>query len=391
MNEGAGSGTAHEPSATRQTRVTVVLKTAQGGMWIIPQVLAMRSRGAAVCVILPASPGRLRSALQDIGIPVLDSPFDFSFRPRPDLVRRLWALRRTIDETKPDVVFYHLYASALAARLATAGRSVRRVHMVAGPLYLENALIRLAERFLCRFDDRIIAGSEYSAHLYARLGYPRRQLLVVPYGVDVQKFRKDSTPAPISEEFVAIMVAYVYAPKSAVFPGVGIKGHEVLLEAWRRFSARHQGVRLLLIGGGFDPAGEEYRGRLLERYGDLSTLTWLESVTDVRPSYARAHVSVSPSLSENHGAALEASSMGLPSIVSRVGGLPEVVDPDIGWLVPPGDVEALERALDHAYEAWADGRLAEMGASARRRMEERFDGRTCATNVALTVLTGGTS
>lgn len=63
------------------SRVTVILKTNEGGLWILPQIAEFRRRGHSVTVIIPGGDGRLRRALDAAGVPVEPSPCDFSFRP----------------------------------------------------------------------------------------------------------------------------------------------------------------------------------------------------------------------------------------------------------------------------------------------------------------------
>lgn len=375
------------------TRVTVVLKTNEGGMWILPQVREMQERGANVTVVVPGGPGRLRSALDKAGVPVVEAGMSFSFRPRPGLVMDLLRLRRRILRTRPDVVLYHLYASALAVRLATLGIGLRRVHMVAGPLYLESAWIRRIERLLSLLDSHIIAGSRYTAESYRKLGVPASKLSSIPYGVDTARFtrgvdRRTELFACAQDTFVAVMVAYVYAPKSAVFPGVGIKGHDVILEAWSRFVVEHPDSLLVLVGSGFGDEGERHREKLLAQYEveNRKDVLWLSSVEDVRPIYSSADVSVSPSLSENHGAALEASAMSVPSIVSDAGALPETVNRESGWLVPAGSSEALLAALHDVHARWAEGTLGEAARAARSLAERAFSHDTVVPAVADVVL-----
>ena len=356
-----------------------MLKTNEGGMWILPQICELERRGHDVTVIIPPGDGKLRRALDSAGSFVAESPFDFSFRLSSKLVGGLLQLRRVIKSTRPDALFYHLYASALAARIASVGLPTRRVHMVAGPLYLESVRIRIVERFLCRLDQHVIAGSEYTAERYRALGLPKHRLTTVPYGVNVVKFRKGYDDrvrlfgCPTGT-FVVIMAAYVYAPKSTVFPGVGIKGHDTLLDAWDRFCLDHSECLLVLAGSGFDDDGERHRQRLVRDHAvaNNSNVLWLDSVADVRPLYSSADLSVSPSLSENHGAALESSAMGLPSIVSDAGALPETVTTESGWVIRAGDAQGLSEALGRAHSRWLNGHLLEMGTAARRLCETRF-------------------
>lgn len=360
-------------------KVLIVLKTNVGGLWIQPHVRALRLRGHDVVVVIPDGHGRLRQMLDAEGVRIAPLRFDFAVTSGLALARGVAEVRGVIRREDADVVMYHLIATALVCRAAARGlRHVRTVHMVPGPLYLESRPIAMAEAFLSRLDDHVIGGSEYTRSRYARLRYPEVRLSGIAYGVDTQRFvqgedRRADLFGVSPGTFVAIMVAYVYAPKSAVFPGVGIKGHEVVLAAWRRFHARHPDSLLVIAGAGFDQAGEAHRRRLLAGYGDQAGVRWVETVEDVRPLYSSADVSVSPSLSENHGAAVEASAMGVPSIVSDAGGLPETVTPVSGWVVPAGQVTDLAVAFESAHADHLAGALRTRGQAARQHVVDHFD------------------
>ncbi|WBC15118.1 glycosyltransferase family 4 protein [Micromonospora sp. WMMA1998] len=387
------------------------MKTDQGGLWILPQVEELRRRGHQVVAVLPRATGRLTGELRQRGVEVHDSPFDFRFRPRPSTLRDLWRLRRLIRRLRPDVLKYHLYASALAGRFASLRLPLRRVHMVAGPLYLESPLIKLVERPLWRLDHVTICGTGHTSGLYGALGCPAPRRPVVTYGARTAHFAeldgasgrrevraKARAELGIEEgAFVVIMVAYVYPPRRLVHKGRGIKGHDVLLAAWREFRADHPDARLLLVGAGFSPAGEAHRRELVRRFevdGDPS-VTWLTSVSDVRDCYRAADLSVSPSLSEGHGAACEAGASGVPNIVSDAGGLPETVDETTGWVVPRNDVAALVSALRQAHREFTDGRLRLRGERAQQFALRHFDNTVAAAAVAdvveATCRTGGRS
>lgn len=384
------------------TRVLVSVKTTEGGLWIVPQVRALRAMGATVVVVLPAGDGRLVRAIEQViatdpAIELHRTSFDFRFRPSLRTARGLLAHRRLLRRLRVDAALYHLYATALATRFALWGSPARRVHMVAGPLYLESRPIRLVERLLCRLDHHLIAGSAYTGRAYESLGMPAHRLSVVPYGVDLEHFapEPESLGAARSrlglpgDAFVAVTVAFVYAPKSLVHSRDGIKGHRVLLEAWAELRGDHPDARLLLVGSGFDAEGEAYRQQLVAglptSLSELGVL-WLDSVDDVREAYRAANVSVSPSLSENHGAAVEAGAMGCPSIVSDAGGLPETVTTESGWIVRAGDAHDLARALRIAAAEHLTGALAARGGRAREHIERGFALDDCARMVARIVL-----
>jgi glycosyltransferase involved in cell wall biosynthesis len=67
---------------------------------------------------------------------------------------------------------------------------------------------------------------------------------------------------------------------------------------------------------------------------------------------------------------LEAMSFGLPVIASDVGGVSEIVDNSVGYLIKRGDKEGLKRALKELIDSKAI-RL-EKGNNARKRIEESF-------------------
>jgi glycosyltransferase involved in cell wall biosynthesis len=117
------------------------------------------------------------------------------------------------------------------------------------------------------------------------------------------------------------------------------------------------------------------RGRLEQQATELGVrdrVTFLGLRTDVPRLLASSDVLAMPSLNEGLGnAVLEAMAAARPVVASAVGGLSEsVVSGETGILVPPGDVEALARALNVVL---SDDRLArDMGAAGRRRVEAAF-------------------
>jgi glycosyltransferase involved in cell wall biosynthesis len=113
------------------------------------------------------------------------------------------------------------------------------------------------------------------------------------------------------------------------------KGVDVAIDA-----CRMAGIGLVVAGDGPE------RGRLLERAGD-GEVRLLGHVDDARLAELRAGAAIAlvPSRSgETFGlAAAEAMAAGLPVAASRVGALPELLDPDA--LVPSGDAAALAGAI----------------------------------------------
>ena len=84
--------------------------------------------------------------------------------------------------------------------------------------------------------------------------------------------------------------------------------------------------------------------------------------------YRRARVFVLPSFSESLPLVLlEAMASGLPVIASRVGGIPDLVDPSEGFLLPPGDISGFSSSLLYLLEN--DAARDDMSKNARRKAE----------------------
>ncbi|MDV8001442.1 glycosyltransferase [Rhodococcus sp. IEGM 1408] len=375
-----------------QLKILVILKTNEGGQWAIPQILELLRRGHNVSLVMPGGGGRLKRDADRERIEVLETNFQFAFSSPVQAAKGIAELRNLIVREKPDVLFYHLYASAIAARISSIRLRVKRVHMVAGPLYLESRPIRLAEKILVTLDDTLIAGSEYTYRAYKRLGGAGADwTTMIPYGTDCQR-RAPAKPGEKSSlrtklgfsetDFVVVFVAYIYSPKRALGQTIGLKGHEIAIEAWRKFSRENHGVKLVFIGSGFGAEAAIYRESLVSSTASEESITWITSVEDVSPWYKAADISISPSLSENHGAAMEAGAYGIPSIVSSAGGLPEMLPPYCGWVVQAGDCDELYAALNTALATRDQNGLEDQGREIRRHISGRYESSFCASAVA---------
>jgi glycosyltransferase involved in cell wall biosynthesis len=82
-------------------------------------------------------------------------------------------------------------------------------------------------------------------------------------------------------------------------------------------------------------------------------------------------VFVAPSFTEGTpNSIIEAMAHGLPIIASEVGGIPDMIDSESGILVPPGDADALSRAIIRLAED--DLLRSRMGKAARERYQRLF-------------------
>lgn len=193
-------------------------------------------------------------------------------------------------------------------------------------------------RYNFRQADRVTATSQMLARATAVFCPANTKVHVIPFGVDTDVF----SPPPNAHHLDRPPTIGIV---KTLRPRYGIR--ELIL-AFHRIADAFPDARLVIVGGG-------------EQYADLQamvvslgmetriTLTGPVSHEQI-PEYLHSFdLFVVPSLTDRESfgvAAVEASAAGLPVIASRVGGLPEVVlDGKTGFLVPPGDIDALAAAI----------------------------------------------
>ena len=143
------------------------------------------------------------------------------------------------------------------------------------------------------------------------------------------------------------------------------RGHETLVRAACRL--RDPSVVVAVVGDGPRRSALEDLARALGG----AAVRFPGYRTDVDALLQAADVLVHPSLSDALPTALlQGLAAGVPVVASDVGGVREIVTPDVGVLVRAGDPVALAEAL--AREAGDASRRAVHAVAARRRYEEHF-------------------
>lgn len=148
------------------------------------------------------------------------------------------------------------------------------------------------------------------------------------------------------------------------------KGVDELFTAARRVKAAlGEKVEFHLVGF-YEDAYKQIVDRLVEE----GVMEFHGFQTDVRPFYSRADCVVLPSYHEGmSNVLLEGAATGRALITTEIPGCREAVEPDVsGYLCPPRDADALEKAL-MAFAALSSQARADMGLRGRELVEQRFD------------------
>lgn len=322
-------------------RVIQVLATSTGGVGshVLDLTRGLVASGAEVTVCGPAATEE-RFGFTGAGARFV--PVEISATPQPADARAVGALRRAVAAAEPDLVHAHgLRAGLVASFLRGRGR----VRPSRQPLVvtLHNAVLsrgvrggasRVVERIVAHAADVVLGAS---ADLVARaeaVGAADARLAPVAA----------PTLPPPGRTRAAVRAELRVGEATPLVLSVGRlhpqKGYDVLVAAAARWRDRHPVPQVVIAGAG--PSYLDLTARisatrapvrLLGHRGDVadlllaSDLAVVSSVWEARQLFAQ-----------------EAMRARVPLVAAAVGGIPELVG-EAAVLVPPGDVDALDRAV----------------------------------------------
>jgi glycosyltransferase involved in cell wall biosynthesis len=198
----------------------------------------------------------------------------------------------------------------------------------------------------------------------ARLGLdPARIALIRGSGVDTAWFSPLAEPEAGGAEVTVALVARMLRAKGVLDAVAAIR------------ALRAEGLRVaLVLAGPTDPDNSDsLTPKHLARLAGEAGIEYLGAVADVRAVWRRAAIAVLPS-SYGEGvpkSLLEAAACGRPIVATDVPGCREIVRAgESGFLVPPGDVAGLARAV--ARLAGDPALRASFGRAGRRLVEREF-------------------
>jgi len=125
------------------------------------------------------------------------------------------------------------------------------------------------------------------------------------------------------------------------------KGPFVLADALAQLRQKRNDVAVRLAGTGPSLQEVKARARELQLNGSWEMVGSYEGPVGCSAFLRTLDVFVLPSFAEGTSkSVIEAMAHGLPIIATNIGGLPDLVTPESGILVPAGDSEALAEAMD---------------------------------------------
>jgi glycosyltransferase involved in cell wall biosynthesis len=268
---------------------------------------------------------------------------------------------RIFKESRPDVVHLHnptptVYA-ATAARLAGVPSIVSTRHsLVARPRRL---IVELKYALAAAFCDWIVGICDATTNNIKSIhSIPARKIVRVYNGADpMLRVTKEQWPAKTG--FTLVYVGRLEP----------VKNHSLLLHAFCLALKSMPGLRLWMVGDGSERKTLE---SMAAQLGITSQVTFWGQQIDVAPFFSAADAFVMSSTSEGLPISLlQAFSMGLPAIVTDVGGMAEVVRlAQAGVTAPVTDPAGMAAGILRLAEN--DAERAQFSKNAEQAFHSRF-------------------
>jgi glycosyltransferase involved in cell wall biosynthesis len=282
---------------------------------------------------------------------------------------------RLLGDRRPSLIHAHfgvegVYALPVAKRLGIPlvttfhgfDATLSTTALLSSPAWANYPLFRGQ---LARHGDLFLCASSFIRDQVLTMGFPEARTRVHYIGVDCATIRPRD---PAEETRTILHVARL----------VEVKGTRHLIGAFAKLAERFTDVELSIVGDGPLKASLQALAVSLGIGGRVHFLG-PRPYPEVLGLMRKAAMLVLPSVRAGDGRVeglgmvlLEAAATGLPTIGSRIGGIPEgVIDGETGFLTPERDEEALAKRMARLLDD-RDLRLA-MGAKARALIEGRFD------------------
>lgn len=261
---------------------------------------------------------------------------------------------------KADIIHAQAFASVIpgmAARAVSGAPLVATFHTSHFLQRAGNPLWAPLLGALVRAPDYTLAASREIAEVAEGLS-PGTPVEALTNGVDTSFFRPVEAALPPSDKPRVVLLRRLF-PKNGV---------EFFVRALPMI-LREVEAEAIFIGDGPERGKLEGLARELGVEGSVRFMG-KRPHKEIPGLLSSGALAVIPSLMEATSvAALEAMACGIPVAASNVGGLPEIVDDEVGGLFPPGDPEGLAATVVRLLK---DQELGGKGVRARERVVEKW-------------------
>lgn len=266
--------------------------------------------------------------------------------------------KRFLQRRNIDILHSHLFGSITGACITTFLTKIPHIGTIHDTYTIEEKKSRIRLILLSSLlKTRLITVSEAMKNYLRSLAkFPKATFETIYNGVDLEKFSVQTDVRLRSEvELEPNDITLISVGRL-----VGIKGHEILVEAFDRLLKSKRPIKLLIVGDG--PNRKNIESLITNRKLD-NKVKILGFRHDIPQLLRLSDCFVLSSHSEGLSySIIEAMASGLPLVVTDVGGNRElVIDGECGYLAPPNDptafAERLQLLIDNEQKRKQFGRI----------------------------------
>lgn len=319
-----------------------------------------------VTIACPSSSRLYRYAADIPGVHRLDQRYTSRVQ---NMVPEVRQLRQRLLQGRYDLI--HINGSADHRHVMFACMGLKRRPRLVWTKHNDHSATSFGNHLRARWGtDYTIAVSQYVADLLSTSPYSRKPMTVIRHGIDTERF------APASEHDRGRWRLELLGPGHEDCIVLGSSGGTDYDKGWLDLMAAlsllppEQRRRFRVVVAGSQP--DASRLARVNALGVADLVIFPGLVDDVRPVLGACDVGFVLSYREALSyACREVMAMGLPALVTNVGGLPENVIPGVnGWIVPARSPDHIQPILQSLL---ADpGLSTRLGRAARHTAENDF-------------------
>lgn len=307
--------------------------------------------------------GPIGKALQQTGISIhtheRKQGFDWSL---------VGAIRKYIREGRFDVVHCHQYTPWVYGWLGALRTQAKVVFTEHGRFYPDRHRYKamLINPLIAMLTPAIVAISNATKDALVQYEFiPRKKIQVVYNGISPLK-RDDPEAKKVRDALGIPQSAFVVGTVSRLDP---VKNQSMMLRAFKEFHDKCPDSYLLMVGDGPD---KETLTSLANEYGISGRAVFTGFINN--PIHHLSVMDVFLLSSHTEGTSmtlLEAMSLEIPAVATRVGGNPEIVEDDVtGILTEPDEYQSFAAAIETLHKNAS--LRSSLGGASRYRFNDRF-------------------
>ncbi len=305
-------------------------------------------------VITVVEGGELEEELKNLGIPVK------IFRKKTKVgLRVIYEIYKFLKKEKPDIFHSMLFGGDTWGRIAAIFSGVPHIFTTEQNINLDEGFLKkFTKMVLSWFTEKVIAISESVKNYSIKADRISPDKITVIYnGTRTEKFLWEN-PRFFFHDPVLISVIARLEPQ---------KGHKYLLRALAEI--RDLNWRLQIVGEG---SLRKKLEKQAAKEGIKDKVEFMGLKKDISKVLKNIDIFVLPSAWEGLGiVVLEAAMAARPIVASKTGGIPEIINEETGWLVPPKKPKDLAAVIKEVLEN--KKQAAEKALRAQKDVKERFN------------------